>query len=270
LNGDTIACSAITEPNVGSDTAGIETTAVLDGDSYVINGTKTWISNGTIADYVVVTLKVLDPKTGARTPAQILVDKAQSPFVAREIHKLGVRSFPTAELFFEDCRVPKEHLLVSRENPEEASISSLNFARANAAISAVGVAQAALDAAVKYAKERVQFGKKIGQFQLIQEMIADMSAEIEASRLLAYKAFFCLGKGMRCYKECSIAKAFATEAAIRVTSKAIQVHGAYGLSEEYPVERYFRDARCYTIPDGTTQVQQLIIGRETLGMRAFT
>lgn len=270
LNGDTVICSAITEPNVGSDTAGIETTAVLKGDSWIINGTKSWISNGTIADYVVVTLKTVDPKTGNKRPAQILVDKAESPFVAREIHKLGVRSFPTAELFFEDCRVPKENLLVSKENPEEASVSSLNFARANAAISAVGVSQAALEAAIKYAKERVQFGKKIGQFQLIQEMIADMSAEIEASRLLAYKAFYCLGKGVRCYKECSIAKAFATEMAIRVTSKAIQIHGAYGLSEEYPVERYFRDARCYTIPDGTTQVQQLIIGRETLGMRAFT
>ncbi|MBN1380788.1 MAG: acyl-CoA/acyl-ACP dehydrogenase [Deltaproteobacteria bacterium] len=270
LNGDTIICSAITEPNVGSDTAGIETTAVPDGDSYIINGTKCWISNGTIADYVVVTLKVLDPKTGDRKPAQILVDKAESPFATREIHKIGVRSFPTAELFFEDCRVPRENLLVSKENPAEASVSSLNFARANAAISAVGVAQASLEAAIKYAKERTQFGKRIGQFQLIQEMIADMSAEIEAGRLLAYKAFFCLGKGIRCYKECSIAKAYATEMAIRVTSKAIQIHGAYGLSDEYPVERYFRDARCYTIPDGTTQVQQLIIGRETLGMRAFT
>ena len=269
LNGDTIICSAITEPNVGSDTAAIETKAVLDGDHYVINGTKMWISNGTIADYAIVTLKVVDPATGKQKPGQILVEKAASPFASREIHKLGVKSFPTAEMIFEDCRVPKENLLRPKENSQGEPLDSLNFARANASISAVGISQAALDAAIRYAKERTQFGKPIGQFQLIQAMIADMMADIDAGRMLAYRAFFLLGKGVRCYKECSLSKAFCTEAAVRVTSKAIQIHGAYGLSEEYPVERYFRDARCYTIPDGTTQIQQLIVGRETLGMRAF-
>lgn len=269
LNGDTIICSAITEPNVGSDTAGIETKAVLDGDHYVINGTKMWISNGTIADYAIVTLKIVDPSTGKTKPGQILVEKSQSSFISREIHKLGVRSFPTAELIFEDCRVPKDNLLRPKEGSQGEPLDSLNFARANASISAVGIAQAALEAAIRYAKERTQFGKPIGQFQLIQAMIADMMADIDAGRFLAYRAFFLLGKGVRCYKECSLAKAFCTEAAVRITSKAIQVHGAYGLSEEYPVERYFRDARCYTIPDGTTQIQQLIVGREVLGLRAF-
>ncbi|MEW6187074.1 MAG: acyl-CoA dehydrogenase family protein [Thermodesulfobacteriota bacterium] len=269
LNGDTIICSAITEPNVGSDTAGIETKAVLDGDHYVINGTKMWISNGTIADYAIVTLKLVDPASGQTKPGQILVEKSQSPFISREIHKLGVRSFPTAELIFEDCRVPKENLLRPKEGSQGEPLDSLNFARANASISAIGISQAALEAAIRYAKERTQFGKPIGQFQLIQAMIAEMMADIDAGRFLAYRAFFLLGKGVRCYKECSLAKAFCTEAAVRVTSKAIQVHGAYGLSEEYPVERYFRDARCYTIPDGTTQIQQLIVGREVLGMRAF-
>ena len=269
LNGDTIICSAITEPNVGSDTAAIETKAVPDGDHYVINGTKMWISNGTIADYAIVTLKIVDPATGKQRPGQILVEKSQSPFTSREIHKLGVRSFPTAEMIFEDCRVPKDNLLRPKENSQGEPLDSLNFARANASISAVGISQAALDAAIRYAKERTQFGKPIGQFQLIQAMIADMMADIDAGRMLAYRAFFLLGKGVRCYKECSLSKAFCTEAAVRVTSKAIQIHGAYGLSEEYPVERYFRDARCYTIPDGTTQIQQLIVGRETLGMRAF-
>jgi acyl-CoA dehydrogenase len=269
LNGDTIICSAITEPNVGSDTAAIETKAVPNGDHYVINGTKMWISNGTIADYAIVTLKLIDSSTGKQRPAQILVEKSQSPFTSREIHKLGVRSFPTAELIFEDCRVPQDNLLRPKENSHGEPLDSLNFARANASIATVGIAQAALDAAIRYAKERTQFGKPIGQFQLIQAMIADMMADIDAGRLLAYRAFFLLGKGVRCYKECSLAKAFCTEAAVRVTSQAIQIHGAYGLSEEYPVERYFRDARCYTIPDGTTQIQQLIVGRETLGMRAF-
>jgi alkylation response protein AidB-like acyl-CoA dehydrogenase len=269
LNGDTIICSAITEPNVGSDTASIETKAVPDGDDYIINGTKMWISNGTIADYVIVTLKIIDPAGGKPRTGQILVERERSPFTAREIHKMGVRSFPTAELVFEDCRVPRENLLRPKEGSQGEPLDSLNFARANASISAVGISQAALEASIRYAKERTQFGKPIGQFQLIQAMIADMMAEIEAGRFLAYRAFFLLGKGVRCYRECSLAKAFCTEAAVRVTSKAIQIHGAYGLSEEYPVERYFRDARCYTIPDGTTQIQQLIVGREVLGMRAF-
>ena len=270
LNGDTIICSAITEPNVGSDTAAIETKAVPDGDHYVINGTKMWISNGTIADYAIVTLKIIDPPSGKQRPGQILVEKSRSPFTSREIHKLGVRSFPTAEMIFEDCRVPKDNLLRPKEGSQGEPLDSLNFARANASISAVGIAQASLDAAIRYAKERTQFGKPIGQFQLIQAMLADMMADIDAGRMLAYRAFFLLGKGVRCYKECSLSKAFCTEMAVRATSKAIQIHGAYGLSEEYPVERYFRDARCYTIPDGTTQIQQLIVGRETLGMRAFT
>ena len=133
----------------------------------------------------------------------------------------------------------------------------------------VGLMEADLNACIEYAKERKQFGKPIGKFQLVQAMIADMMADIDAARLLAYRAFWQMGKGARSYRECSLAKAFATEMAVKVTSKAIQIHGAYGLSEEYAVERYFRDARCYTIPDGTTQIQQLIVGRETLGMRAF-
>jgi alkylation response protein AidB-like acyl-CoA dehydrogenase len=269
LEGDTISCSAITEPNVGSNAAGVETKAVPDGDHYVINGTKMWISNGTIADYVIVTLKILDPPTGKWEVGQILVEKEVSPFTAKEIGKLGVKSFPTAELVFEDCRVPMENRIRPGEDGDRRLLEGLNFARSNAAIAAVGMAQAAIDASIRYARERTQFGKPIGQFQLIQEMIAEMTMDIDAARLLAYRAFYCLGKGIRCYKECSIAKAFATEAAVRVTSKAIQIHGAYGLSQEFPVERYFRDARCYTIPDGTTEIQKLIVGREVLGMKAF-
>lgn len=269
LNGDTIAASAITEPNVGSNAAGIETKAVLEGDHWVVNGTKMWISNGTIADYVMVTLRTYDPSTDTHGAGQMLVEKEVSPFTAREIPKMGVKSFPTAELVFEDCRVPKENLILPGSDGGRSMLGGLNFARANAAIASVGMAQAAVDVSVRYAKERTQFGKPIGQFQLIQEKIADMVIEVDAARLLAYRAFSCLEKGVRCYKECSIAKAFATEAGVRIASTAIQIHGAYGLSEEYPVERYFRDARCYTIPDGTTEIQKLIIGRETLGMKAF-
>jgi len=268
LSGETVICTAITEPNYGSDASGVDTKAILDGDSYRINGTKMWISNGTIADYVVVVAQT-DPSKGAEGICQILVEKEKSPFLAREIHKVGVRSFPTAELVFEDCKVPRENLLYPIGEGYRKTLRGLNHARANAAIASVGIAQAALNASIRYAKQRVQFKKMIGAFQLIQEMIADMSAEVDAARLLAYRAFFLLDKGVKCRKEVSIAKAFATEMGVRVTSKAIQIHGAYGLSEEYPVERYFRDARCYTIPDGTTEIQKLIIGREVLGMQAF-
>jgi len=268
LNGDTITCTAITEPNVGSNAAAVETRAVPDGDSYVINGTKMWISNGTIADYVVVVATV-DPSKGAAGVCQILVEREASPFEGREIKKMGVRSFPTAELIFDGCRVPKENVLKAPGEGLKGALRGLTFARCNAAIASVGIAQAAIDAAIKYARERTQFGKPIGRFQLIQEMIADMIAEADASRLLAYRAFSLLDKGKTARLEASIAKAYATEAAARIASKAIQIHGAYGLSEEYPVERYFRDARCYTIPDGTTEIQKLVIGREVLGMSAI-
>lgn len=268
LAGEKIICTAITEPNHGSDASGIETKAVLEGDRYRINGTKTWISNGTIADYVVVVAQT-DPAKGAAGIVQILVEKEKSPFVAREIHKVGVRSFPTAELFFEDCLVPRENLIASLSEGYRRTLKGLNHARANAAIASVGIAQAAINASIKYAKERTQFKKLIGSFQLIQEMIADMVIEVEAARLLAYRAFYLLDKGVKCRKEVSMAKAYATEMGVRVTSKAIQIHGAYGLSEEYPLERFFRDARSYTIPDGTTEIQKLIIGREVLGIQAF-
>jgi len=268
LHGETVTCTAITEPNVGSNAAAVETRAVPDGDSYVINGTKMWISNGTIADYVVV-VATADPSRGPKGICQILVERKASPFESREIKKMGVRSFPTAELIFDECRVPRQNVLRAPGEGFRGALRGLTFARCNAAIASVGIAQAAIDAAIKYARERTQFGKPIGQFQLIQEMVADMIAEADAARLLAYRAFALLDKGKTARMEASIAKAYATEAAARIASKAIQIHGAYGLSEEYPVERYFRDARCYTIPDGTTEIQKLVIGREVLGMSAI-
>lgn len=268
LSGDKIACTAITEPNVGSDAGSIETKAVWDGDEYVLNGTKMWISNGTIADYVTV-LASVDPSKGSRGLMQILVEKEVSPFEAREIKKVGVKSFPTAELIFDDCRVPKDNVIAEPGQGLKRSLTRLTAARCNAAISSVGVAQAAIDAAVAYSKERNQFGRPIAGFQLIQGMIAEMIAAVDAARLLTYRAYALLDKGKRCVKESAMAKFFATETGVWVTSKAIQVLGAYGLSEEFPLERYFRDARCYTIPDGTSEIQKLIVGREVLGISAI-
>jgi alkylation response protein AidB-like acyl-CoA dehydrogenase len=266
--GELIGCAAITEPNAGSDAAAMETTAVLDGDEYVINGTKTWISNGTIADVCNV-LAVTDKSKGPLGISMIVVEKEVSPFQARELHKIGWRAFPTAELSFVDCRVPKNNLLGDPAEGYRRTMQQFETARSGMAIMAAGISQAAIDASIKYAQERKQFGRPIGSFQMIQEMIADMIAETEASRLLAYRALDLIDKGVRARLESSLAKAYACEAAVRVTSKAIQIHGAMGYSDEYPVERYFRDARMLTIPDGTTQIQKLVVGREAIGIRAF-
>ena len=269
LSAEKIGCMAITEPNAGSDPSGMETTAVLDGDHYVVNGTKMWISNGTIADYVMLTAVIRSSEDDEGGIGQILVEREVSPFKATEIPKIGVKSFPTSELVFENCRVPKENVLWPAGEGYKQTQKALTFARCNASVAAVGIAEAALEAAAAHAKQRVQFGKEIGKFQMIQQIIAEMVIETEAANLLAFRAMQMLDEGATCRKESSVAKAYTSEMAVRVTSKAIQVLGAYGLAEEYPLERYFRDARCFTFLDGTTQIQQLIIAREVLGLSAI-
>jgi len=266
-SGDYLGCLAITEPNAGSDAASLETTATLDGDRYLLNGTKIWISNGTIADAAFV-LATTDKALGALGMCFFLVERDGSPFSARELHKLGMHCFPTAELSFDDCPVPKENLL-DPGSGYKRTMAFFDVSRAMVGVTCTGIAQAAIDASISYSRDRVQFGRPIGSFQMIQEMLVDMITETEAGRLLSYRALDLLDKGERCRAQSSMAKAYATEAAVRTTSKAIQIHGAMGLSNEYPVERYFRDARTLTIPDGTTQMQKLIVGREYLGIKAF-
>ncbi len=269
LKAKKIACLAITEPDAGSDPSGMSTRAVLNKDHYIINGTKMWISNGTIADYVVLTAVIASDENDEGAIGQILVEKDMSPFKASEIHKIGVRSFPTSELVFTDCKVPAENIVWPAGQGFKHTQKSLTFARCNAAIAAVGIAEAALEAAIAHAKKRVQFGKQIGKFQMVQQLIAEMAMEVDAAELLSFRALSLLDEGELCRKESSMAKAYSSEMAVRVTSKALQVHGAYGLAEEYPLERYFRDARCFTFLDGTTQIQQLIIAREILGLSAI-
>jgi alkylation response protein AidB-like acyl-CoA dehydrogenase len=264
-----ITCFCLTEPDVGSGARDLKTSAVLDGDHYILNGTKTWITNGGIADLAVVFAST-DRSKGARGISCLLVDKDESPFTARELPKLGCRSCPTSELNFEDCRVPKANLIGTPGSAYLLALAELARLRVAVGIGALGLAQASLDAAIKYAQERKQFGRPIGSFQLIQEMIADMAIMTDAARFLCYRALYLMDKGQIPFKEASMAKAYSTEMAVAVTSKAIQVHGAYGISEEYPVERYFRDARTLTFPDGATQIQKLVIGREMLGISAFT
>lgn len=268
MAGELIASGGITEPNAGSDTSSIETTAVLDGDEWVINGTKMWISNGQISDMCAV-LAVTDRSKGPQGISMIVAERDVSPYEARELHKIGLRAWPTAELSFVDCRVPKDSVFGDPSAGYKRTMVAFELFRSLLAAMSVGIGQAAIDAAISYARERKQFGRPIGSFQMIQEMIVDMIAETEASRLLTYRAFDLIDKGERSRWQSSLAKAYSTEMAIWTTSKAIQVHGAMGLSDEYPVERFFRDARTMTIPDGTTQIQKLVIGRETIGIRAF-
>jgi len=272
--GQKIGCSAITEPEVGSNPSAVQTTAVPDGDYYVINGSKTWISNGSISDIVALVCRFKDED--GYNIGTIIVDREESPYDSSELPHLGLKAFPTSELFFTDCRVRKENRLGSGKGSGEKPQKGLamvfegfEYARTAMALGAVAMAQAAFEHAVKYAKERKQWGKFIGEHQMIQEIITDMATAIDTARLLAYRALSLLQQGKRCDKEASMAKYYATEMAVEVTSKAIQVFGANGLSEEFPVERLFRDARMFTIPDGTTQIQKLIVARSILGLNAL-
>jgi alkylation response protein AidB-like acyl-CoA dehydrogenase len=286
MENELIGCYAITEPEAGSDNRAMRTSAIPDGDFYVVNGTKTWITNGPVAD---LCLLVANDEKGERI--FLLVDKEESPFETADLHKLGWRAAPTGELYFNDCRVPKGNNVMqmamaafaeaaAKKPPGEGGgLGSLGmlgrmspeniifaFLRSGMALAAAGISQAALDAAITYARERMQFGRPIGRHQLIQEKLYDMKALTVTSRLLGYWAFkMAISGDPDARMASSLAKGYACEAAVKVASDAIQVHGGMGLSDEYPLERYFRDARMLTIPDGTTEIQKLIVGRELLG-----
>jgi len=269
MAGEKICAFGLTEPDVGTASRDVKTMAVLQGDEWVINGTKVWITNGENADLLMLIAQA-DDGQGNKGVSRFFVEREHSPFGARELHKLGFRSCPTSELSFEDCRVPKGNIIGEVGQGYSGAVNRIfPVLRVGLSMLAVGLCQAALETAVSYAQERKQFGRPIGKFQLVQELIADMAVETEAARLLSLQACDCIQRGENPVKACCMAKGFAPEVALRVTSKAIEVHGAVGISEEYAIERYFRDARTLIIPDGTTEVQKLVIGREVLGMAAF-
>ena len=269
-SGEWIGCYGLTEPNSGSDPASMISTAKEDGDYYVLNGQKTWITNAGIADVAVVYAKT-DPEAGARGITAFIVEKGMEGFSTRDLHdKLGLRASNTGEIFLEDCRVPKENVLGELNKGFKIALGTLDFGRYTVAAGCVGLAQGCIDICKEYATQRIQFGKPIGSFQLIQQMIADMVVECEAGRLLVYRAGHIKNKGLRNTRETSIAKYYCSEMANRVAYKAIQIHGGYGFSGEYDVERFYRDARINTLYEGTSQIQQLIIGAFELGIRAFT
>ncbi len=267
--GEILGAFAVTEPEAGSDAASIKTSAVKKGDGWVVNGSKTWISTGDVADIVVIFAQT-DPSKGHKGITAFIVEKGIPGFTTREIKgKLGLRSADTAQLFFEECPIPDSALLGNVGEGFKIAMSSLDNGRYGVAAGCVGIIQGCIDACVKYAQERHQFGKPIASFQLVQDMIARMVVDLDAARLLVYRAGDLKNRGIRNTLETSIAKYFASEAAVRAATDAIQIHGAYGYSNEYPVERYLRDAKVATIYEGTSQIQKLIIGEHVLGIKAF-
>jgi butyryl-CoA dehydrogenase len=263
-SGRRLGAFALTEPAAGTDAGAGTCTAVLKGDSYVLNGSKMFISNAPYAEVYIVFAKT-DPERGTMGMSAFIVEKDTPGFSVGEAErKLGIRGSTTSPLFFTNCHVPTDALLGREGHGFKIAMKTLDRGRIGIAAQAVGIAQAALDASIAYAKERVQFGKPIAAFQAIQWMIADMATEIDAARLLTYRAASCEDHGRPCSTEGAVAKLFASETATRVAGKAIQIHGGYGYTEGYPVERNWRDAKITEIYDGTSEAQRMIIARSCL------
>ncbi len=268
-SGEWIGCFALTEPNAGSDAGNVQTTAKAEGDEWVLNGQKVWISNGTWADVAIVFAQT---QPGSKTKGMVafLVDTKTPGFTARKMTgKLGLLASDTGELFLDNVRVPDSSRLGKVGEGFKVAMSALDNGRYGVASGCVGTAQRALDVSVRYAKERIAFSRPIAGFQLVQDMLAQMKVDTEAARLLVYQAGWVKNQGQVSTIPVSIAKMFATEAAKRNADMAIQVHGGYGYSDEYEPERLWRDCRVASLYEGTTQIQKLIIGRDLTGISAF-
>jgi len=258
-SGSVLGCFALTEPGAGSDAASGIATAEKQGDEYILNGTKNFITNGGTAEYAVVFAKT-DKSAGTGGISAFIVERAYEGYsVGKVEHKLGINASTTVELVFENVHVPAANLLAEEGKGFKVAMNTLNGGRIGIAAQAVGIAQAALDDSVTFAKERVQFGKPIANLQAIQWMIADMKTKLDAARLLTYRAAALKDAGQNYIQESAIAKLFASEACTWITHKGIQVHGGYGYSKEYPMERYYRDARITEIYEGTSEIQRLVI-----------
>ncbi len=263
--GKKLAAFGLTEANAGSDAAGVATTAVLDGDEYVLNGTKQWITNGGEADIYSV-IACTDKTLGPRGFSAFIVEKGTPGFsFGKKENKMGIRASATVELVFEDCRIPKDNLLGREGMGFIVAMRTLDRTRPGVAAQAVGIAQGAFDAAVKYSKERVQFGETISTFQAVQHMMADMAIQIEASRALVYQTCRHIDSGAKnISRESAMCKVMASDTAMKVTTDAVQIFGGYGYMKEYPVEKMMRDAKITQIYEGTNQIQRSIIAQEVL------
>ena len=259
--GKKIGAYGLTEPGSGSDAGGMKTIAKRDGDHYILNGSKIFITNGGIADIYVV-FALTDPESKQRGTSAFIVESDTPGFsVGKKESKLGIRSSPTTEIMFEDCRIPVENLLGEEGQGFKVAMQTLDGGRNGIAAQAVGIAQGALDASVEYARERHQFGKPIAAQQGIGFKLADMATDVEAARLLTYQAAWLESEGLPYGKESAMSKVFAGDAAMKVTTEAVQVFGGYGYTKDYPVERYMRDAKITQIYEGTQEIQRLVISR---------
>ncbi|WP_297991294.1 acyl-CoA dehydrogenase [Anoxybacillus sp.] len=259
--GEKLGAYGLSEPGAGSDVSSMKTRAVRDGDHYVLNGSKVWITNGGEAEIYIV-FAVTDPEKKHRGISAFIVEKGTPGFsIGKKEKKLGIRSSPTTELIFEDCRIPKENLLGEEGEGFKIAMMTLDGGRNGIAAQAVGIAQGALDAAVEYAKGRVQFGKPIAEQQGIAFKLADMATAVEAARLLTYQAAWLESNGLPYGKESAMAKLFAGDTAMKVTVEAVQIFGGYGYTKDYRVERFMRDAKITQIYEGTQEIQRIVISR---------
>ncbi|MDO8670386.1 MAG: acyl-CoA dehydrogenase [Dehalococcoidia bacterium] len=257
--GEKLGAYGLTEPNAGSDAASLQTSAVRDGDCYVLNGSKAFITCGDVADSLIVFTST-DKSQGSRGITAFIVEKAMRGFTpGKREKKLGICASPTVPLFFDDCRVPVENRLGDEGFGFKIAMQTLDGGRIGIASQALGIAQAAFEAALSYAKTRKQFGQPIAEFQAIKWMLADMATQIDAARLLTLRCADLRDRGLPHAKEASMAKLFASETAMAVATKAVQIHGGVGYTKDFPVERYFRDAKITEIYEGTSEVQRLVI-----------
>jgi alkylation response protein AidB-like acyl-CoA dehydrogenase len=266
--GNKLGAWSLTEPEAGSDAGGTRTTAVRDGNHWVLNGAKTFTTNGHYAD-ICVAMAVTDKSKDSHGISAFILEKGMPGFrPGKKENKLGMRASDTSEVIFSDCRVPAENLLAPEGEGFISSLKILDGGRISIAALALGMAQGALEAATRYAKQRKQFGQPISEFQAIQFKLADMATQVEAARLLVYQAAWLAdGKDVRFTREASMAKLFASEVAVRVASECVQIHGGYGFIKDYPAEKYYRDVKLCTIGEGTSEIQKLVIARQLLGKK---
>jgi alkylation response protein AidB-like acyl-CoA dehydrogenase len=263
-SGEWLGCYALTEPSAGSDAGSIQTQAKLAGEDYVLNGSKVFTTNGSRANLAIV-YAVTDPSSGKNGISAFLVERQTSGYVVDKIEdKLGLNSSETAALRFENCRVPRENLLGHEGEGLRIALETLDGGRIGIAAQALGIAQACLEESLSYSQERKQFGEPIANFQAIQWMLADMATEIDAARLLTFRAASLQQQGKNVTREAAMAKLFASESSNRAAYKAVQIFGGYGYIKDFPVERFFRDARVTTLYEGTSEIQRLIIARQLL------
>lgn len=263
-SGKALGAFGLTEPNAGTDASGQQTIAVEDGDSYILNGTKIFITNAEYASVYVI-IAMTDKSKGTKGISAFIVEASTPGFsIGKKEKKMGIRGSATCELIFENCRIPKENLLGKIGEGFKIAMWTLDGGRIGIASQALGIAQGAMDETVKYTKERKQFGKSISQFQNTQFQLADMETKVEASRLLVYNAAVCKDNGLPYTVPAAMAKLFAAETAMEVTTKAVQLHGGYGYTREYPIERMMRDAKITEIYEGTSEVQRMVISASLL------